>query len=158
MEPSKREVVYRSFDEIFSDIDRLHSQGYKKLRNWDLGQTLFHLTEWVRYPMDGFPRLPLPLKPIFWFVRTFFAKKLLAKVFRDGGFKEGSATAPVSVATGPVDETEAIARYKETVARWKSWTKEPLPSPLFGRFKRDDLDRLHLIHTAHHLSFLIPKS
>ena len=32
------------------------------------------------------------------------------------------------------------------------------PSPLFGKMSRDELTRLHLIHCAHHLSFLTPKA
>lgn len=54
------------------------------------------------------------------------------------------------------DEAAAADRLKQLVDRFQSSTGELRPSPFFGALTRQQSNDLHLIHCAHHLSFLLP--
>jgi hypothetical protein len=56
------------------------------------------------------------------------------------------------------DEHLAIEVNSDTVARVIDPAATFYPSPLFGRLSADQWRRLHRIHAAHHLGFLIPRS
>jgi hypothetical protein len=50
-----------------------------------------------------------------------------------------------------------VARLKETIERLRTHQGELHASPFFGYLTPDQWRRLHLIHCAHHLGFLVPK-
>ena len=62
----KRQLKFETIDDMVRDVDRLISRGYEAKGNWDLAQICAHVTEWMRFPMDGFPKVPLLLRPVFW--------------------------------------------------------------------------------------------
>jgi hypothetical protein len=51
-----------------------------------------------------------------------------------------------------------VARLKAAAERFKTYTGDIVPSPLFGKMTKDEAEKLQLVHSAHHLSFLVPKS
>ncbi len=154
---ARRELRFASLADAVADMHQLHTQGYERAGNWDLAQVCKHLTEWVRYPMDGFPRLPLLLRPVFWGVRQTLARKMLRDLLAPNGTMSiGSSTAPQSVFPAGLDPAEAVANYTAMVDRFTAFTGPLLPSPLFGTMTREQLTALHSVHAAHHLSFLVP--
>jgi hypothetical protein len=155
---ARRELRFDSLDEVVRDAEHLLAVGYDKTGKWDLGQCCGHLSEWFRYQMEGYPRSPLLLRPVFWFVRNTVAPRLVRKALASGTTKDGMPTIPQSVPSPGEDEARAVATLRDTVARWQAFTGELHPSPLFGMLTKDEWVKGHLIHAAHHLSFLVPKS
>jgi len=125
---------------------------------WTLAQCVFHLTEYLRYPMDGFPPVPLPIRMLLWSVRNTMAKKLYHQVLEKQSMPSGKPTIPQSVSGPGREDQPAADRLKETVDRWRTFGGALLPSPLFGAMTKDEFDQLHRVHMAHHLSFLVPRS
>ncbi|MGL6075720.1 MAG: DUF1569 domain-containing protein [Fimbriiglobus sp.] len=158
MTPARPELRFETLDEVVHDVEALLASGYEKTGNWSLGQCAGHLANWVEYQMDGFPKLPLFLKPIFFVVRKLFASKMLQKVITEGKMKAGYSTAPPSVPSESVDDRAEVERLRQAYRRWENYTKPFLPSPLFGEQKREDWRKLHLVHAAHHLGYLKPKA
>jgi hypothetical protein len=154
---TRRTLKFESLQDAVKDAERLLIGGYDKAGQWDYGQVLGHLTRWLSYPLDGFPPLPMWLRPIFFVVRTTMAKKMLKKVLESSVMPAGSKTAPQSVPEVGIDPKRAFADYKAAVIRWQDHAGEFLPSPLFGAMSRDEAAMLHTVHAAHHLSFLLPK-
>jgi hypothetical protein len=110
------------------------------------------------YPIDGFPPLPIWLKPIFWVMRITIAKGILQKAITTGQMQEKSATAPQSVVQPNIDPKQALESFRKAVERWNSHTGAFLDSPFFGKMTKEQVTQLHTVHAAHHLSFLLPKS
>jgi Protein of unknown function (DUF1569) len=154
----RRELSFRDFDDIVRDVETLHAKDYEKAGNWDLAQVCGHLAKWLSYPLDGFPKSGCFIGTMLWMMRITVGKGIKKKILTTGKFKEGGPTVPDSLVASGSDETAAVAKLKEMIERFKSHTGEIHPSPLFGKMSRDELTRLHLIHCAHHLSFLAPKA
>lgn len=154
---TRRELKpFASFDAAVAEVDMLHSGGYNRAGNWSLGQVCGHLANWLDYQQRGFPPLPLFLKPVFFIVRNTMANKMMRDVIARGTMPAGSSTAPQSIPPATVDDATELNRLKTAYRDWENYTGPLVPSPLFGVQTKDDWRKLHLVHAAHHLSFLIP--
>ena len=62
-ERSRRQLDFRDLNEVVQYVEKLHVGGYEKVGNWDLAQVCGHLSDWMRFPLDGYPRpsLVVPL-------------------------------------------------------------------------------------------------
>jgi hypothetical protein len=154
---TRRQLSFAALDDVIRDAERLLAKGYDKAGNWDLAQVCSHLAAWMRFPMDGFPKVPLVLRPLVWFVRATVGKKMRAKVLAEG-FSPGGRTMPQTVSPSGGDVTAAVAELKEAAERLKAFTGPIHPSPLFGAMTKDEAVRLQLKHCEHHLSFLVPRA
>ena len=154
--PERRKLTFASLDEVAADAENLLARGYDRAGNWDLAQVAGHVAEWLRFPIDGFPKIPLLIRPVMWLMRMAAGKKLLAKTLAEG-FGTGGRTMPQTVPPAGGDAAAAVAKLKDAVAKWKAHAGEVHPSPLFGAMTKDTALRLQLRHAAHHLSFLVPK-
>lgn len=154
--PGRRKPTFASLDDVVRDAENLQAKGYDKTGNWDLAQVCSHLAEWMRFPVEGFPKVPLLLRPIAWLARATVGKKLRAKVLKDG-FDAGGRTMPQTVFSSGGDPTAAVAKLREAAERFRAYAGEIHPSPLFGAMTKDEALQLQLKHCEHHLSFLVPR-
>jgi hypothetical protein len=125
--------------------------------NWDLAQCCGHLANWLTYPVAGFPKMPAPVRAVFWVISRALGRKMLAKYLAEG-MPAGKPTITESVPAAGGDDAAAVATLRAAAERFKAHPGEYLPSPLFGRLTRDEALKLQLRHCEHHLSFLIPKA
>ena len=149
----RRRLRFATLDEAVRDAEQLSANGYEKAGNWDLSQCCHHLTEVMTYPMDGFPRTPFPQNVAAWVLKQTVARRWLNKVLESGGWPTG----PTVPAAGG-DDADAVARLRRAVGRLLAHAGPLHPSPLFGMLDKETLVKLHRIHTAHHLSFLVPRA
>jgi hypothetical protein len=61
--PTRRELRFDRLAEAVRDAELLLSHGHDRLGRWSLGQCCGHLANWLTYPLDGFPKLPLIQDP-----------------------------------------------------------------------------------------------
>jgi hypothetical protein len=156
---TRRILKFATLDEAVVDAENLLAKGYDQAGQWNLGQCCFHIGEWMRYAMDGFPKAPAPIRLLMWFARnTLLGPKLLIKIVSKNEMRSGGATAPQSVGPAEMADAAGVTKFKETVERANRFAGPPLPSPLFGSMHRSTWVRLNCVHAAHHLSFLVPKS
>jgi hypothetical protein len=153
----RRELAFATLDEVVRDAENLQANGYERAGNWDLAQVCSHLAEWMRYPLDGFPKIPLLLRPMFWLLRATMGKKIRRKILAEG-FPAGGRTMPQTVFAPGGDAAAAVAKLKEVAGRFQAHTGPVHPSPLFGAMNKDEALQLQLKHCAHHLSFLVPRA
>jgi Protein of unknown function (DUF1569) len=154
--PECRKLTFATLDEVVADAEILLAKGYDKAGNWDLAQVCNHLAEWMRFPVEGFPKIPLLLRPVFWLLRATVGKQMRTKILA-GGFSAGGRTMPQTVFPPDGDAPAAVAKLKEVAKQFAAHTGPIHPSPLFGALDKDEALRLQLMHCAHHLSFLVPK-
>jgi hypothetical protein len=152
----RRPLRFANLDEVLQDVERLSTQGYRQVGNWSLAQICAHLTDWMRFPLEGFPKSPLPVRMIMGVARRTIGPRIMKKSIATGSMRAGLPTAPQTVAPATEDQAAAIDNLRRAVARFQAHTGEFLPSPLFGPTDREQTLQLQLVHCAHHLSFLLP--
>jgi hypothetical protein len=69
----------------------------------------------------------------------------------------GTPTDERTVPAAGGDDAEGVAKLREAVGRLLAHDGPLRESPLFGMLDKETLVKLHRIHTAHHLSFLVSK-
>lgn len=152
----RRTLTFATLDEIVDDAEHLLTKGYDRAGNWDLAQAAGHVSEWLRFPIEGFPKVPIFIRPVLWLMRVMGGKGMLEKILRNG-FEPGGRTMNETVPAAGGDAAAAVAKLRAMVEKWNQHTGDVFPSPLFGAMTRDTALQLQLRHAAHHMSFLIPK-
>ena len=156
--PVRRALAFDTLDEALLDAERLLAAGYERAGNWSLAQVCGHLNEWMRFPLDGFPQSPAPVRMMLWFMKITAGRQMLRRTLATNSMPAGGPTLRETIPPPEGDDAAAVDQLRQTVERFKSHAGPIHPSPLFGELDRDTAMRLQLVHCAHHLSFLIPKT
>jgi hypothetical protein len=153
----RRALSFATLHDVLVEVEQLRAKGYDRAGKWDLSQVCFHLAEWMRFPIEGYPSTPAPIRLMLWMMRITIGKRILRTILAEGGMRSGGQTMPQSVSQPDADPTRAIALLRTSVERFQKHAGPLHPSPLFGTMSKDEGTKLQLIHCAHHLSFLVPK-
>ena len=154
---NRRDLKFETLDEVMDEVNRLHENRYQQLGKWNLAQTCLHLNEWMRYPMDGYPKPAPPMRLLLWLMKITVGNRWKQRILAEG-FKPGLPTTPNTVyAPDAAEETEAIAQLQQTAERLASYNGTFHASPLFGESDRETNMQVQLLHCAHHLGFLRPE-
>jgi hypothetical protein len=154
---ARRSLRFGSLAEAVADAEGLLVRGYDRAGNWSLARCCGHLANWTAYPMDGFPPPPLWMRPAAWASRNTVGRALLRRMLARGRMPL-MPTLPASVPPAGGDDRAGVDDFRRAVGRWQAYTGPLADEPLVGPMTRDDWERLHLIHAARHLSFLVPKA
>jgi hypothetical protein len=148
----RRALDFRSEDEVVAELDRLQKGGYEKGGNWSLGQICNHAAIFVRGSLDGFtgPKSP-------WWL-GLIAPMLVRRMIKHRRMPEGVKLPPHLLPAEGVDEGKEVEELKRLLLRFRDHQGPLHPSPFSGEMDRESWRQLHLVHCAHHLSFLHPKS
>ena len=149
---ARRQLTFSTYDDVIAELDRLSGGGYQQVGNWTLGQICRHLSYYLRGSLDGFDFM-LP-----WPVRKLVGRALLKRLLAKEAIPDGARTIPQSVFEPDDDDTGAVADAMSLLGRLRDHRGELHPSPLFDHVTPEQWQHLHLIHAAHHLSFLVPHS
>ena len=148
-----RRIRFHDIDEVAKEADRLLTQGYDKAGSWDLAQACNHLADALKSSTTTGVKPMVPL-PVRWYIKWRYLNKVLASGRLPRGVK-----APESLRSPPTGDPEAaVKRLRDAIGTFKAHQGEFRPHPYFGRLNREQARQFHLIHCAHHLSFLIPSS
>lgn len=154
---SRRPLTFDDFDAVVRDVETLQANGFERAGRWDLAQVCEHLNDWLRYPIDGYPRPALPIRLAIGILRPLVITKALRQILANGTMPAGRMTLPETVHPPGCDEDRAVTKFRDTIQRFQAFDGPFQTSPMFGTLGRDQMIQLQLIHCAHHLSFLIPK-
>ncbi len=147
----RRELDYKDFDQLIADAKRLHEHGYDKAGRWDLSQTCEHLSFAMNQSLDGYTfKGP-------WFLRKVLVPLFVKRSFYKSRKIQAGLPAPDGSVFDPIDESQAVQAFLNTTQRVKQTQQWPHLHPIFEKLTNDQWRQFHLIHAAHHFSFLIPK-
>ena len=148
----RRRLDFHSWAEALADIDHLRAVGYLRAGNWDLSQILDHVGEGLRTAVRGNEHQGP------WIIRKIIGPIILKRILKQRRMQAG-VKVPKWWLPGPAqDESAAINRFRSDLSTFQA-TQTPLhPHPFLGKMSKPQWDELALLHAAHHLSFLTPKS
>ena len=148
----RRRLDFKNWNEALSDVDHLRVAGYDRSGNWDLSQIVDHVGEGLRTAVRGTDHRAA------WIIRKVFGPILLQRIFRQRRMKAGIKV-PDWWLPGPThDESAAVDKFRADLAAFQAMATTPFPHPFFGPLTKQQWNELALIHSAHHLSFLIPRT
>jgi len=146
-----RILEFKDRDEVVAELDRLQRIGCTPRGKWDLFQTCDHLAYFVEGSLDGHPyKVP-------WLFKVLFGRLVLRRILKTGKMKPGAPTPQKPLPAAGGDASAAVARLTQALDRLFAHEGELHASPFFGYLTPEEWRRLHMIHCAHHLSFLEPK-
>lgn len=145
----RRTLKFLRLDEVMPEVVRLMA-GHRTLANWSLGQICNHLTDTFRFSIEGFPvRAP-------WLVRKLVGPVARRLVLSRGKMPDGIKL-PEKFAPQPGLDARAEAEaLRAAISFFGAHTGPHSQHPFFGRMTAEDWRRLHCIHCAHHLGFVVP--
>ena len=156
--PHKRQLKLEELADIVDEANRLLDCGYQSSGKWGLAQTCFHLAEWTRYPMDGFPKPPLVMRMIFGAMKVTGVVGRIKNGILKNGFSAGTPTAPQTVIDpNAMNDRDGVEQLTKVIERMKQYDGILHTSPLFGVMDRDLWVKVTLLHAEHHLGFLHSK-
>ena len=154
----QRSLALDSLEQVEHEVRSLLASGYTSTGKWDLAQTCAHLNDWMRFPMDGFPKPGMVGSLMMGILKRTMGRRMLQGILANG-FKPGGPTMPQTVHDkGASTDEQAVEGLLKTLSRFTRFSEPFFPSPLFGEMDQETTRRLQLAHCAHHLSFLWPKN
>lgn len=149
-EPDRRDLTYRSLEEVEAGLDELEGREIETLGRWSFFQILEHLAAGAEWACGehGFapPEGGLEASPEF-------KRKMFDRMLRSGKMKAGfpNPAAPDEYAEG--DAAAEMRRLRAALTRLKTYSG-PFPEHLvFGVLDADEWRVWCAMHCAHHLSF-----
>lgn len=146
-------MAFSDFAALREDLHALRACGsYDRAGAWSLGQICDHLTTFMRGSLEGFGfRLP-------WYMRLA-GPLILRSTLQSRRIPAGIKTPPplMPAVESNLQDAAAIDALLAMLDRYEQHTGPMQPSALFGRLSREQWDQIHLIHAAHHLSFITPR-
>lgn len=160
----RRMLDFATVSEAIADARRLAEVGYDRAGQWTLAQACDHLSKFMRYSLDGFPRrfLPWPLNSLarMMLLNERTMGRPMPSGMRAPGFLQPSAVETSNADLSRRADHEAVERFAQQFERAEARraTGEAFhPSPIFGLMSPELWMRVHLKHASHHLGFLVPR-
>src|ERR1700734_1125298 len=148
----RRHLDFQTWPELLADVDHLRQAHYDRVGNWDLSQTLEHVGSGIRVALHGIDHQGP------WIIRKFIGPLILKRILQQRRMKAGIKV-PQWWLPGPShDESAAGAPRPSGPPPFQNRAPPPFPHPFFGPLTKQQWNDLVLVHAAHHLSFLIPRS
>ncbi|MBV8381932.1 MAG: DUF1569 domain-containing protein [Planctomycetaceae bacterium] len=148
MTPGRRSLHFVRLGEIMPDVDRL-LEGHSTVGNWSLAQICRHLATAMRRVVDLPASTPHDAS-------QWVGEERKRQFFASGLGPEGLPTSPQLVPVEGLDEREEAEGLRRAIAHYEASPGPVVPHRLFGFLTREEWDRFHCIHCAHHLSFAVP--
>jgi hypothetical protein len=147
----RRTPRFYSYDEVLADAEALLGNGYEREGNWGLGQVCAHLSKTMERSLDGFPSaMPLPMRILARWVA-------LGGILKHKQHQRRFPAPPYLMPPDAEEDRDGLEKLRTALSRLKDHSGDLRPHPVFGRLTPQQWLDLHLWHSEHHLSFLIPK-
>jgi hypothetical protein len=150
--PQRRSPVYRGYDLLLENAERIAAGQYVTVGDWTYAQILDHLARSFEASIDGVgDPLPAPVRLVGgFFMKGRLLNKTLPVGYRfPGGSEERLAPDP------DIDVETALEKFRQACHRCMSERQRSL-HPLLGRLDRAEWDRFNLRHAELHMSYVVP--
>ncbi|MDR3636740.1 MAG: DUF1569 domain-containing protein [Isosphaeraceae bacterium] len=143
----RRALEFAGLDQVMPDVDRLLG-GHTTTGNWSLGQICNHLSESVRFSLEGFG-VKAP-----WLLRMALGSTIKKQILKTGKMREGIKLPEKFLPKPDLDARAEAEALRASLRLFAAHTGPVADHPMFGPMTHAEWGRLHCIHCAHHLSFV----
>ncbi|MHB2017477.1 MAG: DUF1569 domain-containing protein [Candidatus Xenobia bacterium] len=148
---ARRSLDYRSYGELWADVERLQRDGYERAGQWSLTQICQHLQSFMEASLHGFTdRLPFFVP---YTIGPIYLKLALARRRLPSGLPAPPQIRPPE---GP-ENPQVIAAFHQTIQAVTRADATFVRSPFLGTLPATTWREFHLVHASHHLSHLMPR-
>jgi hypothetical protein len=144
----RRQLAFDRLQDVPADVQALLDRRHRMVGKWSLAQICNHLAASIGYSIDGFPGRSAP-----WLFRQTLGRLLRRRMLFTGRILRGMPIPDRFQPPDTIDLRDASANLQASIDRFLNSSCPLKPHPLFGQLTRNDWDRFHRIHCAHHLSF-----
>ena len=148
MNEERRLLRFENLSEIMPEVRRL-APAHRTVGNWSLGQTCQHLSKSFNGSVEGFDLSRHRIK-------RFFIKKRMLEVALTKGIPRNWLVDAHLTPAPHVDLENGMADLEAAIERYREHRGGLHAHPLFGNMSREVWDQVHCVHSAHHLSFVLP--
>ena len=145
----RRSLTYSTVADISDDIRQLR-RGYEKSGKWSLEEISCHLDRGLNSLLQSGPEAPNTPQQDAMHAR-------LETLIASGGMPTGLPM-PEGLAPPTDCSEQAVDDFLATLDKFSQFKTPVVFHSRFGRLTNDELRRFVLIHSAHHLSHLVPTS
>ncbi len=149
IESQRRAVHFDELSQVIPDVRRIMAR-HRTIADWNLAQICQHLADSFVGSMEGFDLSRHRLK------RLLIRRKMLS-VALTKGIPRNYTVDPKLTPPPNTDLDQAVAALAEAIERYQNHNGKLHAHPLFGLMPREQWDRVHCVHCAHHLSFALPE-
>ena len=143
----RRALSFADLDDAIADVDRLLA-GHVTVGRWSLGQICNHLATGFRLLRVG------GLEPV---TSRTVPEAVRIRFFRNGRFPDGVVAPHPALFPGPgLDDRDEADALRKAVAHFTTSPGPFPPHPFLGPLSKEDWNRFHCMHAAHHLGFAVP--
>jgi hypothetical protein len=146
----RRDIHYRSFEELLADAESLSFGPVRVLGNWSAGQIFQHLANSFNGSIDGF-QAKFP-----WYIRVMarLFKKRLLRGAMPAGLKAPDKLAE-QIMPEPTSTEQGLANMRAAITRLQQ-NPHRASHPALGSITAEEWNQVHLAHASLHMSFLAP--
>ena len=146
----RRVLTFGTLDQVMPEVDRLLERGHTTVGNWSLGQICNHLAGAFRVSVEGTPfKAP-------WLLRKLVAPFFLRRMLKSGRMPEGVKLPESALPKPGLDARAEAEALRASIRHYAAHTGPVADHPFFGTVGRETWERIHLIHCAHHLGYVVP--
>ncbi len=143
----RRSLNFENIGDVLPEVVRL-KHSYRALGTWSLGQTCQHLAGSFHGSIDGFDLRRHRIK-------RFFLHKQMLRYALTKGIPPNYTVDENLTPRDDVPLDDAIHAITKAIDRYQKHQGPLHPHPLFGNLSRENWDRIHRIHCAHHLRLIL---
>lgn len=148
---------FSSLDDAVVYARRCLTHGYQQTGNWDLAQTCRHMSDWLRAPLDGLPKMSWPMKLLLAILSRTAGPGMVRKFLSERRLPTGMGTLISTVHPPEEDAMAAVEEFAPVAARFIAhqgpWLR---PSPLVVNLDPKQMMELQVVHCMHHFGRLKP--
>jgi hypothetical protein len=147
----RRTLAFSSLNEIMPEVDRL-LLGHRTAGNWSLGQICNHLSTGMILSVDGFP------KGAPWIIRRTLGPIVGRRLLKSGRMPSGVKLPKEFEPRPELDARAEAEALRAAIQCFRNHNGPFADHPFLGSLTRDQWERFHVIHSAHHLAYVLPEA
>jgi hypothetical protein len=144
---ARRKLDFANLDEVMPEVERLLA-GHTTVGGWTLAQICNHLATGIQITLDA---------PVRSTQATREQDVARRRFFHQSQFPENvQAPLPILVPRADLDSVEQAGLLRAAISRFSACARALPPHPRLGPLSREEWNRFHCMHCAHHLGFAVP--
>jgi Protein of unknown function (DUF1569) len=151
MNDGRRTLSFSNLFEVMPEVDRLLA-SHRTVGNWSLGQVCNHLSAGIILSVDGYP-MKAP-----WIIRKTIGPIVRGRILKSGRIPDGIKLRKDFEPRPQLDARAEAEALRAAIQGFGAHAGPMAEHPFFGSLTRENWERLHAIHAAHHLGFVLPGS